>query len=259
VIVWIESQPPGIIALIVFGGSYLVSALILLAAIWLSSRRVAADLKATTPSMLTPLSLIAGLIILFLATRVWDTVDRASAEVTQEVSAIQQTFAGTEGLPPETRDAVRGALHRYIQSVVSTEWPAMEAGKLNLSNRPTALVDALDVTYGFKPAGQGELTAQQRVLNALENTLTARTARIRLSESTIAPIQWQLMFLLLVLILIIIALVHIDRWLTVLVNLALFATAFAACIALLMIHDRPFSSGGFTLKPNAFQEIVQNN
>lgn len=57
----------------------------------LAPRRIADDLKATTPTMLTPLAVIA-----FLAARVWANLDRANNLVGQEASAIREVIVFVE-------------------------------------------------------------------------------------------------------------------------------------------------------------------
>jgi len=53
-----------------------------------------------------------------------------------------------------------------------------------------------------------------------------------------------------------IAMVHVERPRTALINMFALSTGIAACLALLMVHDRPFSTGGFTLEPAALREIA---
>lgn len=87
--------------------------------------------------------------------------------------------------------------------------------------------------------------------------MEARRGRILLSRAAIAPIQWLVVLVLDALILVVIALVHIDRRSTAPVNLFIFSTAMAACLVLLlMVNDRPFGSGGFTVQPQALREIA---
>jgi hypothetical protein len=112
VILWIESQPTASIALLVFAFSYLVAAAIFLATMVISRWRIAGDLKGMTPVMLTPLSVIVGLLIAFLASRVWTNIDRATAFIAQEASAIRETILLSDALPETTRAAVRSAIVR---------------------------------------------------------------------------------------------------------------------------------------------------
>jgi hypothetical protein len=59
-----------------------------------------------------------------------------------------------------------------------------------------------------------------------------------------------------VLLLATIGMVHIERPRTAAINMFSLGTGIAACLALLMVHDRPFSAGGFTLEPAALREIA---
>jgi hypothetical protein len=69
-ILWIESQDAAIIALLMFAICYAIAGAIFSVATMISQHRIAAELKALTPVLLTPLSVIAGLLIAFLASRV---------------------------------------------------------------------------------------------------------------------------------------------------------------------------------------------
>jgi hypothetical protein len=70
------------------------------------------------------------------------------------------------------------------------------------------------------------------------------------------PFKWLVIAILDVLLLATIAMVHVERPRTALINMFALSTGIAACLALLMVHDRPFSAGGFTLEPAALREIA---
>jgi len=63
---WIETQSTTVIALLVFGACYMLTAAIFCSATILSRRAVAEDLKAVAPVMV-PLGTILALLIGFLA------------------------------------------------------------------------------------------------------------------------------------------------------------------------------------------------
>ena len=71
---WLESQETLVIALIVFAFCYLLAALIFVGVAVLARTPIARALQVTTPAMLTPLGVILGLVIAFLAARVWANV-----------------------------------------------------------------------------------------------------------------------------------------------------------------------------------------
>ena len=49
--------------------------------------------------------------------------------------------------------------------------------------------------------------------------------------------------------------VHIDRLTTAGTSLFIFSTALGACVALLMVDDRPFAAGGSTVQPTVLRDI----
>ncbi|MBV9220892.1 MAG: DUF4239 domain-containing protein [Methylobacteriaceae bacterium] len=254
-VLWIESQKTPTIALVVFGGCYALAALIFLATAFLRRHWAAADLKATTPTMLTPLSVIFGLLIAFLAARVWANLDHANSYVAAEANAIRATVVLADMLPAETRTAVRGALKKHLQFVEEEDWPAMAAGRASLRSLPSGLMDALRVVLSYVPSTPGQNIAQRSAAAAIEQALEQRRSRIVLSHATISSLQWLVIAVLAVLIFLTIAMVHMDRQVTVATNLFMFSTAIAACLVLLMVNDRPFAAGGNTIEPSVLREI----
>jgi hypothetical protein len=251
---WIESQSVAAIAFLVFGFCYALAASVLAAGMAVAARPIASALKATTPTMMTPVSVIAGLLIAFLATRVWTNLDRANSLVAQEASAIRESTLLANALPDDVRTTLKGAIHTYLSFVEAEDFPAMAANRASL-RPPPGLTDAMSALLAFRPAGPGQ-HIQQRAVSAVERALEARRSRVLLSRTAISSVQWLVVVILDTLILLIIAMVHVDRWITTAVNLFIFSTAIAACLVLLMVNDRPFAAGGFTVQPSALRELA---
>jgi hypothetical protein len=254
-IAWIESQDIAVIVLLVGALCYALAAAIFAAAVLVARRRIAADLKATSPVMLTPLSVFAALVITFLAARVWSNVDHANSYVTQEANAIREAIFPADALPGSLRDAVRGGFGEYLRYVEAEEWPAMTAGHATLRTSPPGIENMLTALLSFVPGKPTEQFAQESAVVAVKHALEARQNRIMLSGVVISPVQWAVILTLDVLVLLTIAMVHIDRRVTAAVNLFTFSSAMAACLVLLMANDRPFAAGGITLEPAALREI----
>jgi Protein of unknown function (DUF4239) len=254
-LLWLESQTTPVIALLVFALCYVLAAIVFFAVETISRRPIAEQLSTTTPVMLTPLAVLAALLIAFLASRVWSNVDRANTYIAQEASAIRQSVLLADTLPEDTRTAVRAALKQYLRFVETDDWPAMAQGRANLRQIPPGLTDAMTALLSFVPAGPGQQVTQERAVIAVEQALDARRHRIVLSQAIIAPIQWLVIFLLDVLILLTIAFVHLNRRATAVINLVVFSTAVACCLVLLMVHDRPFATGGITIEPDALRDV----
>ncbi len=251
---WVELQSVAAITLWVYLFCYALATAVFVAAIALAKRPIASALKASVPTMLTPVSVIAALLIAFLAARVWGNVDRANTLVAQEASAIREFVLLADALPDETRTTLHGAVRTYIRFVEAEDFPAMAERRAS-SRQPPGLSEAFHTLLVFVPAGLGQQVVQARAVAAVEKAMEARRSRIVLSRTAISPIQWLVVIILDTLILLIIAMVHLGRLTTVAINLFIFSTAFAACMVLLMVNDRPYAIGGFTVQPQALREI----
>jgi hypothetical protein len=252
---WLETQETLVIVLIVFAFCYLWATLILVGVAVLSRTPMAGALHLTTPAMLTPLAVIFGLVVAFLASRVWANADRAQGYVVEEASGIRQAILMSVGLPPDTRDAVRKELGNYLRFVDQVDWPAMLRGQEDIRQTPQGLPDALTILLSFVPQQPGQQLAQSRAVAAIEQVLQARRNRILLSEAAISPVQWIVIMVLDALILLTIGTVHAGKYATAAVNMVIFSTAVASCIVLLMINDRPFNTGGIVIQPTALHEV----
>ena len=254
-VLWIESQETRVIALIVFALGFIASAIIFLVVVLLHKRDTGGNMKATSPVMLTPLSVLVGLLIAFLASHVWANLDHANANLGQEATALRQSVLMADNLPKDVSASVRRSINVYLDFVETTDWQAMVEGRANLRREPPGLPDAITTLVAFVPVTPGQTLAQQRAVEAIEQALAARRLRILLSEAAIEPIQWIVIVVLTLFILLTVAMVHIDRRITAAINLLIYSGAVATCLTLLMANDRPFSAGGKTLQPTALLEI----
>jgi DNA-binding transcriptional regulator YdaS (Cro superfamily) len=255
---WIEAHSPPVIALVMFGFCYALAAITFGAAA-ITSRRakvIAKDLKAVSPATITPLAVILGLLFAFLAARVWSNLDRAREYVGQEASALREAVLLADTLPSDVRGGVRQAIKNHLRFIEVEDWPAMAKAQASMQQMPVGLIEAMAVLLSFAPEQPNQQLAQQRALVAIERALEIRRSRIQLSRTEIAPIQWTVIVVLVALLLVTIAVLHIDAHLAQAATMLIFATAVAICLTLLMIYDRPFAAGGFTMTPAVLREVV---
>jgi Protein of unknown function (DUF4239) len=254
---WIEAQSTPIIALVVFGLSYLGTALIFVL-VTSAAPGWARDFKFIPAVALTPLMILLAVLLGFLASRVWANFDHAEGYVRQEADALHQTLLMAQALPPNIQTRLRNAISAHVKAVEEEEWPAMaRQQQANLARSPGVLTEAIVMLLEFNPTRTGEQVAQERAVAALEQALEARRSRIMLSGVLIDWLQWWVVVLLIVLVLVMIAMSHIDNRGVCALSLFFVATALAASL-LLMAYDQPFSAGGFFLRPTLLREIVAN-
>jgi uncharacterized protein DUF4239 len=254
-ILWVESQPTIIIAVLVFAFFYLLAATIFFGAKYVFHQHIVTRLKMTAPPMVSAIGVITGLVIAFTASQVWTNLASAEDFVAREASAVRDIVLLADSLPDDQRTKIRSAVKTYVQFAQADDWPAMIMGSANLRQPPTGLREVLNIVLAANFTHSGQVAAQQRIVVAATQALEARRHRILLSEAAIDPIQWVIILILDVLMLITILLVHADR-VAALANMLVFSSAVAACVLLLMATDRPFSYGGITLKPNALREVA---
>jgi hypothetical protein len=253
---WLETQDTPVIVLLVFAFCYVLAIIMLIAGAFLSAHPIAGKVNATTPAMLTPLGVITGLVIAFLAARVWANFDHAQAYVVEEATAIRAAALLSDALPAEMRSTVRDDIKQYLGFVHTKDWPAMLNGQSNIRQPPPGLPEALTTVLSLDSRHSGQQTAQRDIASAIQRALQARRNRILLSEAAISLPQWIVILVLDALILLTIAMLHVGRHATTAINLFVFSTAIAACLVILMINDRPFNAGGEMIESAPLHEVM---
>jgi hypothetical protein len=254
-LLWIESRPTSIIALIVFGAAYLSAALMFWVAVLLSRRPIAKALQPVTPGVLSPVGTILGILIAFLAVRVWANLDHAQEQIGREVTALREVVMLANSLPADVRARVREAIGKHLEAVVSEDWPAMAEARISLHAFPPHLEEAMGAILSFEPVGASQLV-QNRALIAVEDAVEFRRNRVSVSRAEIAPVQWAVIVVLSGMILATLAAIHINARGAMAFAMFVFSTSVAISLVLLMVYDRPFGSGGFTLTPTAYREAM---
>jgi hypothetical protein len=211
---WLHDLPLAGLALVVFGGTFLVAAVVYIVVMALAVGEREKAFKAFSPGMLPPMGLLFGLIVGFLAAQVWSDAGRAQDAVNREASALRSTVLLVHAFPgaPETRMDM--LVRRHIQDAADTEWPAMAHGQATLTVVPVPLAQALQLAIGLSPSTEGQKTAQSQIVSSLQSALDARRQRIIVSESSVNWVKWTGVILVAILTLIAIAFVHSDNRLT---------------------------------------------
>jgi hypothetical protein len=134
---WIEAQSTPIIALVVFGLSYLGTALLFILVTSAAPHGWARDFKFIPAVALTPLVILLAVLLGFLASRAWANFDRAEGYVRQEADALHQTLLMAQALPPNIQTRLRNAISAHVKAVEEEEWPAMARQQQEISlDRP---------------------------------------------------------------------------------------------------------------------------
>ena len=120
-------------SVVVIAGASLVAAIVFGIAIAFAARGRAPIFKGVSPVMLTPLAVLFGLIVAFLASQVFSDSQRANGAVAREASALRTVVLLAADFPGETEARIRALVRRHIQEAVNREWPAMARQEATLA------------------------------------------------------------------------------------------------------------------------------
>jgi hypothetical protein len=242
-------------ALVIFGFTYLLTASIFAAVSVLATEARAKSFKVISPGMLPVLGIIFGLFVAFTAAQVWADNDHAGAAVSREASALRAVTLLAAGLPAEQEAQLVALVRSYVEQAATLEWPMMARQTASLRAAPAPLAEALQRVVAMTPTGAGQQAAQHEIITALGSALDARRQRIIISQSEVNPVKWWCLYLQAACELIVIALVHCDNRLASSIALGLFATGVAASVLLIAAHDRPFT-GQISVGPGPLLQIM---
>ena len=252
---WIHNLPVPLMALVIFGFTYLLALTIFAAITMLATGERAKSFKAISPGMLPVLGIIFGLFVAFTAAQVWSDNDRAAAAVSREASALRAVELLGAGLPAEQEGRLRDLIRDYVEQAAKVEWPMMARQQASLRAAPAALAEALQLVVSMTPQGAGQQTAQREIIAALGSALDARRQRIIVSQAEVNSVKWWCLYLQAICELLVIALVHCDNRLGSGIALGLFATGVAASVLLIAAHDRPFT-GQISVGPEPLLQVM---
>jgi hypothetical protein len=205
--------------------------------------------------VLTPLAVVFGLLVGFLAAQVWSEADRASAAVIREASALRTIVVLAGSFPKEPEARIRAFVRRHIQEAVSQEWPAMARQRATLTMLRASDTEALQVILSLVPESDAQAFAKREMAAALQSALDARRQRIDISRSTINWVKWTGVMLPALLILLTIAILHSDNRKAGAIALAIYSISLAACVVLIASHNRPFT-GEISVGPDLLLQVM---
>jgi hypothetical protein len=242
-------------ALVVFLATALVAMAIYVGVLALATGDRAQAFKAVLPAVLTPLAVVFGLLVGFLAAQVWSEADRASAAVIREASALRTIVVLAGSFPKEREAHIRAFVRRHIQEAVSQEWPAMARQRATLTMLRASDAEALQVILSLVPESDAQAFAKREMAAALQSALEARRQRIDISRSTINWVKWTGVMLPALLILLTIAILHSDNRKAGAIAIAIYSISLAACVVLIASHNRPFT-GEISVGPDLLLQVM---
>lgn len=252
---WLHNLPIPWMALVIFGFTYLLAALVFAGVASVSTKERTTAFKSISAGILPVLGIIFGLFVAFTAAQVWNDNDHATAAVSREASSLRAVVLLAGGLPAEQQGRLRGLVHDYVEHAIAVEWPMMAKQAASLRAAPPTLVEALELVVSMSAQNPGQQTVQREIITALDSALDARRQRIIVSQSEVGAVKWWCIYMQAFCELLAIALVHCDNRLGSAIAMGLFASSVATSVLLIAAHDRPFI-GEISVAPTPLLQIM---
>ena len=199
-------------------------------------------------------AIFAGFVI-FLA---FTTYDQSRAGAEAEALIVIQQFETAQFLKPETRDRLAGELTCYGRSVISREWPLMEAGDLGDTLNPWG-VALFRTIRAAETSTAAQETAFAKWLDQTSDREEARRDRVYGAAGVIPPTLWIVLLLAAVIIFCFMLFfadpAEMRRSQAMLVGSA--TTVVTVTLLAIFALDNPYRPGPGSIKPVAMERSLR--
>ncbi len=198
-----------------------------------------------------------AVLLAFIAVATWETFKKSDDIVGAEANYVGDVFLNTIGLPDDLSRELRGHLDRYIDTVITQEWPAQREGRSDqdtLQKGWDILADFHFDIARFRPDNAGEAQVQGQLLRSLSNLYDARRGRLLAAREHVRPVVWWIIAIGGVLTVGFSCLFGTMHFAMHAVVTALLAASLAIVVVLIVEHDYPFR-GSPTISDEAFRFV----
>jgi hypothetical protein len=140
------------------------------------------------------IGVVYAVLLAFIAVAAWASFDEANTIVQKEANLVGNLYRDTVAISDPARTEMRQALSNYLDTVVTKEWPAQQAGKVN----PIAWM-ALEKLHGIVTGIDAKTLSQSVVeaemLRTLNNLYAARRSRLLAASEGIPDTIWWILVL----------------------------------------------------------------
>jgi hypothetical protein len=201
----------------------------------------------------TGFAVLIGFVV-FLAFESFDT-SRSGAEA--EARTVVEQFETAQFLPVAVRARLSGDLVCYARTVVSQEWPAMEAGSLGDSRNPWTLT-MLRTLQTTEPRSASEQTAYSKWFDQRTDRENGRADRIHGAEGVIPLPVWIVLLLAsgVIFVYMLFFADSAERWIVQATMMGGVAVVITSTLLLLVFLDHPYGSGVGALRPVAMERAL---
>jgi hypothetical protein len=135
------------------------------------------------------IGVIYAVLLAFIAVAAWASFDSANRVVQQEANLVGNLFRDSIAIEEPARTEMRRDLQDYIDLVINREWPAQQAGKVEVS--AWVSVEKLHATIASIDAKTlSQSVVEAEILRTLNDLYSARRSRLLAAQDGIPETIW---------------------------------------------------------------------
>jgi hypothetical protein len=197
--------------------------------------------------------LLLGLLVAFGANHHSDVRAKAADEADSMISLWQTVNVYPRGI----RDRTQHEIWCYMNSVVYDDWPSMERGNSQESNRTGRFGDRLRLTISKLPQQGGEEgSAYGRAQGIMVDATKSRQQLLFFTEPRVPGLLWGVIYVGAFLLFLLICLHYAGRPKGRLVSLGAVVTLLTVVVTTLSLLDQPYGLGA-RVGPTAMQHAIE--
>jgi hypothetical protein len=202
--------------------------------------------------ILAVVGVIYAVLLAFIAVSTWENFNKAQDAAEFEADMVDNLYFDSVGLPPKISFAVCRYLREYTRIVIDKEWPAQQAGKINIEgSKPLYQLDAAILKFHTS-----DRAIDAEVLRTANDLFRARRDRLVAASSKIPGVMWSVTLLGGALTVGFSFLFGVPKLRLHLAMTGLLAASLALVIVLIVAFDCPFR-GDLSVSSNVYSRLFE--
>jgi Protein of unknown function (DUF4239) len=143
-------------------------------------------------------AVVFAVLIAVIVVDVWETFAKADEIAAAEANKLSSLLLDSAGLPPPVAEGVRADINEYIDTVVKSEWPSQQEGKLAeaVFEPGWSMLGHLSTQLAvFDPTTMGQNATKAEMLRAVNDLIKARRNRILAAGAHLPDIVWGILLI----------------------------------------------------------------
>ena len=254
-IIWLYQIPNWLLCLLVVGVFTTVSLVGLkLTRPWVSSFKT--HHNDIVASFAASVGVLYAVLLAMIAVAAWTNYTTVDSLAAQEADLVHSLFRDIEAYPQFERDELRGLLREYVDTVIHTEWPALQKGSTD--RRAALVVDSIFSGWiKLDPRTEAQKIVNAETLARLNLFQSVRQSRLQTGGNGLDAVLWVVVLAGAIVSIGICYLFWMENKTLHQVMISILGTMIGVVVYLILALDHPMW-GAITIQPAAFESVADS-